>query len=115
MFLVAMEAPSIIAPGTSVNGSGDSSSATPALRSVFEIELGLATCLSTFLDPLSARFLASVVRSPKMRALELALDLRTRTRCWLSLINAEIITSMAYPARGQDELATDSKEETISR
>jgi len=49
------DAPSIIAPGTSVMGSGERRSATPAFPSVFETELGLTTILTLVLVLSSAR------------------------------------------------------------
>lgn len=75
LFLVAKEAPSIITPGTSVIGSGDNIKANPVFRSVFEMELGFATCLSLSLVPTSARCPATCTRSFMRRVAELALDL----------------------------------------
>ncbi len=75
--LVAKEAPSIIAPGTSVMGSGDNIKTTPALRSVFETELGLATCFNPSFVAAFAMDPATVSRSFRTRVAELALDLRS--------------------------------------
>jgi len=75
--LVANEAPSMMAPGTAVIGSGANTSPTPTLRSVFEREFGFATCFNLSSVALSARDPAIIVRSFRIRVAELALDLRS--------------------------------------
>jgi len=75
--LVAKEAPSNIAPGTAVIGSGASIKATPALRSVLEMEFGLATSLSLLHVSASARHRATSSLSFRTRVAELALHLRS--------------------------------------
>jgi hypothetical protein len=83
--LVAKDAPRMIAPGIAVIGSGANIRATPALRSVFEREFGLAACFNPSSVAASARDFATAVRSFRTRVAELALDLRRRARRWLSL------------------------------
>src|ERR1700688_3505687 len=100
------DAPSINAPGTAVIGSGANMSATPALRRVFETEFGLTTLFNPAFVLLSARQAATTARSFMIRVAELALDLKTCARCWLSLIDAEMVQGAAYSARGQQALAT---------
>jgi hypothetical protein len=112
--LAANDAPSITAPGTAVIGSGANIRAIPALRRVFEMELGFATCLSPSRVPASARHPATKARSFSTRVAELALDLRSRARRWLSL------TTMAgrYPSltgRGSKGVGHGLKERHNSR
>jgi hypothetical protein len=77
LLLVAKDAPSIITPGTSVMGSGDSIKASPALRRVFEIEFGFATCLNLSRVSTSATHPATIFRALNVRVTELAPDLRS--------------------------------------
>jgi len=77
LFLIAKDAPSIITPGTSVMGSGESIRASPALRRVFEMEFGFTTCLSLSRVSTSATHSATIIRALKVRVAELALDLRS--------------------------------------